>query len=152
MDLHFSGEHYAMSSKRFINDIPTTKLPSERSFGLLFTLVFALGGGYTLYKSLPSVVTVILFVAAALLLVVTFVTPKSLAPLNSAWFSLGMLLSKIVSPIVLGIIFFLLITPVAVITRIFGRDELKLRKQTTMSHWVDRNPTGPDPQSFKNQF
>jgi hypothetical protein len=141
-----------MSSKRLNNDIPATKLPSERSFGLLFVLVFALSGGYTLYKSLPSVVTIVLFVAAALLSVVTFVTPKSLAPLNSAWFSLGMLLSKIVSPVVLGIIFFLLITPVAVIARIFGRDQLKLRKQATLSCWVDRNPTGPDPQSFKNQF
>lgn len=141
-----------MSDKRLINDIPTTKLPSERSFGLLFVLVFALSGGYTFYNSLPLAVTGILFVVAALLLVITLVSPKSLAPLNNAWFSLGMILNKIVSPLVLGIIFFLIITPVAVITRMFGRDELKLRKQIALSHWIERSPAGPDPQSFKKQF
>ncbi len=129
-----------------------TKLPSERAFGVLFTVVFALGGAYTLYKSLSPIVSVALFSAASLLLVVTFVVPKWLSPFNRWWFALGILLGRIVSPIVLGIIFFLLITPVALVTRMFGRDELKLKKQNVTSHWVERNPVGPGPDSFKDQF
>lgn len=63
-----------------------------------------------------------------------------------------MLLGKIVSPIVLGIIFFLLISPVALVTRAFGRDALRLKAAETGSLWITRTPPGPDPESFKNQF
>jgi hypothetical protein len=61
-------------------------------------------------------------------------------------------LGKIVSPIVLGFIFFIIITPVAIVTKLAGRDALKLRKQNVDSYWVDRSPPGPEPESFKEQF
>ena len=141
-----------MIKKYIDNDIPPNKLPSERSFGLLFFLVFAVGGSYSLYKSLPATLTYSLFIAAAAILAVAFVAPKSLAPFNRAWFSLGILLNMIVSPLVLGAIFFLLITPVAIIMRIFGRDELKLHKRAVASYWVDRNSDSLGSQSFNNQF
>lgn len=92
------------------------------------------------------------FIAAALFLVAALVRPSLLAPLNKAWFELGLLLGKIVSPIVLGAIFFLLITPVAICSRFFGRDQLRLKKQKVNSYWVQREPIGPDAESFKNQF
>jgi hypothetical protein len=63
-----------------------------------------------------------------------------------------MLLGKIVSPIVLGLIFFVLITPAALITRLFGRDELKIKKRTVESYWVDRSTLGLESESFKNQY
>ena len=141
-----------MIKKYIDNDIPPIKLPSERSFGLLFFLFFTVGGGYSLYKSLPATLTYSLFISAAALLVFTFVAPKFLAPFNRAWFSLGILLNMIVSPLVLGAIFFLLITPVAIVMRIFGRDELKLHKRDVASYWVDKNPIYLCSQSFKNQF
>jgi len=75
-----------------------------------------------------------------------------LAPLNRIWYEFGMLLGKVVSPIVLGMIFFLLITPISVMTRMCGRDELKIKKKSLQSYWVDRLPPGPLPESFKNQF
>lgn len=132
------------------NTLPT--LPSDRSFGILFTVVFTLGFSYSFYKSFSLILTATLGVAALMLLIVAFVAPKLLSPFNRVWFALGLLLGKIVSPIVLGVIFFLLITPVAFITRVFGRDELKLKKRSVESYWVNRDPAGPGPASFKNQF
>ncbi|NQY99023.1 MAG: hypothetical protein HRT82_17865, partial [Henriciella sp.] len=65
---------------------------------------------------------------------------------------LGYLIGRIVSPIVLGVIFFILMTPIGVVQRLFGRDELRLKPQNTNSHWKVREPAGPEPASFKQQF
>ena len=61
-------------------------------------------------------------------------------------------MGKVVSPIVLGVLFFLVITPVALVMRLVGRDALKIRKQNVNTYWVDRLPPGPEPESFKEQF
>ena len=63
---------------------------------------------------------------------------------------IGFIIGKVISPIVLGIIFFALITPVGIVTRIFGRDELRIKHNTLKSHWKDRNES--EIVSFKNQF
>ena len=132
----------------------TQTLPSERSFGLLFTAVFALLAGYGWFFKGWSQSVVLSFVGAALAFgLLGLVAPKVLRPLNWLWFQLGQLLGKIVSPVVLGAIFFLLLTPVALVTRLFGRDELRLkRKASHTTYWLDRAPPGPEPESFKNQF
>jgi hypothetical protein len=65
---------------------------------------------------------------------------------------LGALMGRVVSPLVLGTIFFLLITPISMLARLFGRDELRLKKIDTSSYWIARAPPGPDGDSFKNQF
>lgn len=129
-------------------------LPSERSFGLLFGAVFVLLAAYGwFFKSWSSVVELSLLGVALAFVLLGFVAPKILSPLNWLWFQLGQLLGKIVSPIVLGAIFFLLLTPVSLVTRLFGRDELCLkRKASQTSYWLDRAPPGPAPESFKNQF
>ena len=74
-----------------------------------------------------------------------------LHPLNKLWMRFGLLLGMIVSPIVLGAIFFLLFTPIAVLMRLFGRDELRLRFKKQSSHWIKREKETQS-QSFKNQF
>ena len=61
-------------------------------------------------------------------------------------------MGKVVSPIVLGLIFFGMLTPVGIIGRLLGRDELRLKKAPVTSYWIDRDPPGPAPDSFKNQF
>ncbi len=134
-------------------DQPQT-LPSERSFGLLFGVVFALLAAYGWFlKGWSSVVVLSLVAVAVAFVLLGFVAPKVLRPLNWLWFQLGLLLGKIVSPIVLGAIFFLMLTPVSLVTRLFGRDELRLkRKASQTSYWLDRAPPGPEPESFKNQF
>ena len=132
----------------------TQTLPSERSFSLLFGVVFVLLAAYGWFLNSWSSVVVLSLVAVAVAFVLLgFVAPKVLRPLNWLWFQLGQLLGKIVSPLVLGAIFFLLLTPVSLVTRLFGRDELRLkRKASQTSYWLDRAPPGPAPESFKNQF
>ena len=129
-------------------------LPSERSFGLLFGAVFALLAAYGwFYKGWSLAVVLSLVAVGVAFVLLGFVAPKVLRPLNWLWFQLGQLLGKIVSPIVLGAIFFLILTPVSLLTRLFGRDELRLkRKASQASYWLDRAPPGPAPESFKNQF
>ena len=84
--------------------------------------------------------------------VLTVTAPSSLTVLNKLWSKLGTLIGRFLNPIVLGFIFFVIITPIALITRLLGRDVLRIKKRTVSSYWVDRIPTGPDSESFKNQF
>lgn len=130
--------------------IPTS-LPSERRFGVLFAAIFAVLAVVSLLKGVavwPWVhgVLAVLFAALAAW------RPACLAPLNRAWFHLGLLMGRVVSPLTLGVLFFGLITPVGCIGRWLGRDELRLRKQGRSSHWVDREPVGPLADSYKNQY
>jgi hypothetical protein len=129
-----------------------SNLPSNRTFGLLFIGVFAILGAYGLWKDWLGEVIKTFFIISGVLVIVTLLAPKLLTPFNKAWYQLGLFLGKVVSPIVLGILFFIVITPVALAMRLAGRDALKLRKQNVESHWIDRKPPGPEPESFKEQF
>ena len=132
--------------------VSASQLPSERRFGLLFVVVCALVAAYGWHKGWAKFF-VGAFVAASIgfALAALFV-PKVLRPLNFAWFKLGELMGKVVSPIVLGVIFYLLITPFGVIGRLFGRDELKLKRGNLDTYWISREPPGPPGESFKNQY
>lgn len=134
------------------NTIHGSQLPSERTFGLVFTLIFFLLAAYNWVSDGFSLLAGIFFALTVLFLIGSFVMPKILRPLNRAWYQLGLLMGKVVSPIVLGVLFFLVITPVALVMRLVGRDALKIRKQSVNTYWVDRAPPGPDPESFKEQF
>jgi hypothetical protein len=128
-----------------------TKLPSHSEFGWFFAAVFSALAIYAYWKSFYEVALAALIIAA-LLATVVLIAPNLLGPLNRLWYALGRLLGKIVSPIVLGIIFYLLITPISLATRIFGRDELKMKKRSVDSYWLDRLPPGPSSDSFNNQY
>jgi uncharacterized membrane protein YphA (DoxX/SURF4 family) len=144
-----------------VNDSPSTKhghgerdadLPSERSFGRVFAVVFALGGLYVLYKSKPVALAVLMFALAAAVFAIGYRRPHWLSRPNKAWFQLGLLMGRIVNPIVLGAIFYAVITPVAVAGRLIGRDPLRLRRQKAESYWITRDQPGAVGDSFKNQF
>ena len=126
------------------------ELPSNRKFGIFFTFVFAVAAAY-FYNS-DIMTWAYLFSATSLIfLVITLVKDELLLPLNKLWMRFGLLLGIIVSPIVLGIIFFGLFTPIATLMRLSGRDELKLKFSRKGSHWISRSePIKSD--SFKNQF
>jgi hypothetical protein len=126
-------------------------LPTNRKFGWFFATVFSALGAYAFWKAWTEVAAAALALSV-LFAAVTLVAPQLLSPLNRLWYGLGLLLGKIVSPIVLGIIFFILITPISLITRLFGRDELKIKKRSVDTYWVDRSPPGPSSDSFKNQY
>jgi hypothetical protein len=93
----------------------------------------------------------IFLVLLTLFATVTLVKPDLLRPLNKLWMRFGFLLGKIVSPLILGIIFFALFTPIAVIMRLFRRDELRLRFKHKNSHWINREESTQST-FFKNQF
>jgi predicted membrane metal-binding protein len=126
--------------------------PSLRSFGLTFAFVFAVLGFWPLLRhGLPlrwwAVAIAIAF------LIVTFLAPKVLSPLNRVWFALGMLLHKIVNPVVLGFLFVVLLTPIALLMRLSGKRFLPVTFEgEAASYWITRDPPGPEPQSIRNQF
>jgi hypothetical protein len=132
-----------------INHHPTH--PSNQKFGWFFAAVFAFIATYLLWRGSTTLAWA-LYSLSFIFLIFTLLFPDRLFPLNKLWFGFGIILGNIISPIVLGIMFFILITPVALITRVFGRDEIKLKKRITNTYWVNRNPAGPLNDSFKNQY
>jgi hypothetical protein len=90
---------------------------------------------------------------AAVFLAAALVFPSALGPLNRLWLKFGLLLHKIVSPVVLGIMFFLVITPIGLFLRARGKDPLRLKpNRQSKSYWIERVPPGPAPESIKDQF
>jgi hypothetical protein len=128
------------------------KLPSNRNFGGLFTVIFTCLGIYGYIKAADQNIWIGWIACSAVIGTITLLFPKLLTPFNKTWFLIGELLGKIVSPLVLGIIFFVVLTPVGLITKLFGRDTLRLKRTEASSYWVDRTPPGPSPEAFKNQF
>ncbi|MBM3565043.1 MAG: hypothetical protein FJX42_02895 [Alphaproteobacteria bacterium] len=127
------------------------KAGSERAFGIVFAVVFALIGLWPL-PATGGVRTWALIVAA-LFLAAAFLAPNVLKPLNRLWFLFGMLLHRIVSPLVMGLLFFLTVTPIALIMRLLGKDPLRLQfDRTAKSYWIKRTPPGPEPESLRRQF
>jgi len=128
--------------------------PSNRSFGLLFSLIFALITGYGYFlKGWPIGGIYLLGVLSLTLLLIVLVAPNILNPLNLIWFYIGEILGRISRPIILGIIFFALITPLSAILRLCSRDELRLKNtKSQKTYWVERDPATLEPESFKNQF
>ena len=127
------------------------QLPTNRKFGFFFAAVFALAGSYFLKENSFAAAGIFL-VLAVIFLVVTVIKAELLLPLNKLWMHFGLLLGKIVSPIVLGVIFFFLFTPIAFVMRIVGRDELRLKVKKLPSFWKPREESTPSSTRFKNQF
>ena len=126
------------------------ELPSNRKFGFFFTFVFAIAAAYFYHTANVSWAHV--FTAAALIfLLITMIKSDVLLPLNKLWMRFGLLLGMIVSPIVLGVIFFGLFTPIAMLMRLSGRDELRLKYAQKASHWIARDEPIKS-ESFKRQF
>ena len=109
------------------------KLPSNRKFGFLFSAVFALLTVYYAYRGATAAFVYGCILSSFFVAVVAVAIPRLLTPFNKAWMKLGDMMGKFVSPIVLGFFFFLLITPVALFTRIFKRDVLRLNKTCAIS-------------------
>ena len=127
------------------------ELPSNRNFGFFFTALFAAS---SIYCYINTFIPAFLFFATFTLVtfLVAVISPGHLLHFNKLWMELGLLIGKVVSPIVLGSVFFLLITPVGMAMRLAGRDELQLKLHEKGSCWENRTPVGPEPASFKNQF
>ena len=123
------------------------KISSNRSFGIVFFVVFLLIAFYPLTYGgeirIWSVITSLIFLVSGLL------NSKFLTPLNKLWFRFGIFLGKIISPVIMGIIFFLVVTPIGLIMRLLGKDVLNLKYNDYKSYWIEK--TGPK-SKMKNQF
>ena len=126
------------------------ELPSNRKFGFFFTFVFVMLAAYFYYSANVSWAYVF-SVAAMIFLLLTLIKSDALLPLNKLWMRFGLLLGMMVSPIVIGIIFFGLFTPIAILMRLSGRDELRLKFAQKASHWISRGELIKS-ESFKHQF
>ena len=123
------------------------KISSNRNFGIVFFIVFLLIALYPLIYSEEIRIWSILI--SLIFLILGLINSKILSPLNKLWFKFGILLGKIVSPIIMGIIFFLVVTPIGFIMRILGKDVLSLKFNTNKTYWIEKT----DPKSkMKNQF
>tara|TARA_E500000075_G_scaffold1216_1_gene1070 strand:+ start:487 stop:879 length:393 start_codon:yes stop_codon:yes gene_type:complete len=124
------------------------KLPSNRNFGLVFFVFFLIIGLWPLLGTNEIRYWSIFFSVIFFLLGIT--NSKLLNPLNKIWFNFGILLGKMISPLVMGIIFFLVVTPIGVIMRVFGKDILSLKyNKKNKSYWIEK--IGPK-SKMKNQF
>ena len=86
-------------------------------------------------------------------LVVAIARPSILGPLNRAWANFGLLLGQVFNPLLLGVVFFLVVTPIAVIVRLWGKDSLHLKSKSDLeSYWINRSPAGPKGGSMTKQF
>tara|TARA_B110000503_G_scaffold141390_1_gene234781 strand:- start:2220 stop:2633 length:414 start_codon:yes stop_codon:yes gene_type:complete len=132
-------------------NVAKIELPSNRKFGFFFALVFAILGAYFYQKNYLEL-SICMFVLSFLLIAISVLQPNLLLPLNKLWMKLGYLMGTIVSPIILGVLFFGLFTPIAFLMRIFGRDELRLKPLNRLSHWKKREGSELTNERFKQQF
>ena len=123
------------------------KISSNRSFGIVFFIVFLLIALYPLTHN--EEIRVWSSIISLIFLVLGLLNSKILTPLNKLWFKFGILLSKIISPLIMGIIFFLVVTPIGLLMRILGKDLLNLKYNNNKSYWVEKN--GPKSR-MRNQF
>jgi len=127
------------------------KLPSNKNFGLFFGSIFAIAAIYFFNKGVREAVLV--FTILALIFTnLAFIKPDLLLPFNKLWMRFGLLLGIIISPVVLGLIFFIIFAPIGLFMRLFGRDELRLRMKQSNSYWKIREPNESSFKSFKLQF
>ena len=123
---------------------------SERSFGLVFAAFFAVMAALRAWSGREWEW---LTAAAVLMVVLALTVPAVLAPFNRLWYRFGMLLSRIFQPIVLGLLFFVTVTPIALIMRSTGKDPLRLRfRENVDSYWIERDPPGPSGSTMIRQF
>ena len=123
------------------------KIGSNRNFGIVFFIVFLIIAFWPLlnsneinYRSLAISIT---------FLILGLANSKILTPLNKIWFKFGILLGNVIAPIVMGIIFFLIVTPTSIIMKILGKDLLNLKKNNNNSYWIEKSNQNS---KMKNQY
>ena len=123
------------------------KIGSNKSFGIVFAIVFSLIALWPLLKGdeirLWSLIISIIF------LILGFMNSKILTPLNKLWFKLGIFLGNFIAPIIMGIIFFFVVTPTGIIMKLLGKDLIRLKKNNENSYWIKKKDIKS---SMKNQF
>jgi hypothetical protein len=129
----------------------TVNVGSERSFGIVMAVFFVLIGALNLWHE--GHVWPWLGGIAALFLAAAYLWPTALKPFNRLWFKFGLLLHAVVSPLVMGLLFYVAVWPTGIVMRALGRDLLRLKREPDSdSYWIVRRPPGPAPETMKDQF
>ena len=124
-----------------------TKLPTNKNFGIIFSIVFLIIALFPLIND--ESLRIWSLIVSTVFLFLGLINSKILTPLNKMWFKFGLILGRIVSPVIMGVIFFLVVTPTAFIMRLVGKDLLNLKFNKRKSYWIEKN----EPKSkMKNQF
>jgi len=123
------------------------KASSNKSFGIVFFIFFLIVSIFPLFKE--GDIRIWSFIIAIIFLVLGLMNSKILTPLNKIWFKFGILLGSFVSPIVMGIVFFVIVTPTSIIMRVLGKNLLNLKKDNKKTYWVERSKVQS---KMKNQF
>ena len=123
------------------------KISSNRSFGIVFFIVFILIAFYPLINQ--GEVRIWSVLVSLFFLIFGVINSKILTPLNKIWFKFGLFLGKIISPIVMGVIFFFVVTPIGLLMRIFKKDLLNLKYNNRNSYWIKKTDLKS---KMKNQF
>jgi hypothetical protein len=127
------------------------KGPSDRHFALTFSAIFFALSAYGVWKGWTGSMFLVVFAIA--FCVAGIAAPQLVRPLNRAWLQLGLVMYRIVNPVVMGLMYFGMIVPMGMLLRLMGKDLLhKGIEPTSETYWVDRQPPGPSPESLKNQF
>lgn len=133
------------------NDNDKVKGSSNRAFGAVFIVLFTVIGLWPLIGS--GEIRVWSLIIAAVILIITLLRPTLLAPANRAWMLFGLLLHKVTNPIIMALIFFVAVTPTALIMRALGKDPLRRKfDRAANTYWIEREPPGPEPETMKHQF
>tara|TARA_Y100000590_G_scaffold447666_1_gene583207 strand:+ start:686 stop:1069 length:384 start_codon:yes stop_codon:yes gene_type:complete len=123
------------------------KIPSNRNFGLVFFTVFIIISLFPLLKG--NHINYWTLIISFIFLILGLLNSNLLDPLNRIWFKFGLILGKVISPVVMGIIFFLVITPIGMLLKLFKKDVLNLKKNQKKSYWIKKDNTYG---SMKKQF
>jgi hypothetical protein len=126
------------------------KVPSERSFGFVFAAFFFILGMWPAIGGARPRLSLI--AVAAILLALALLAPNLLRPFNLLWYRFGLFLHKIVSPLVLGLLFLVVVTPIGVAARLFGVNLLQRRKPAAQSYWLPRSRSDAPDASMRDQF
>ena len=123
------------------------KISSNRSFGIVFFVVFLLISIYPIINDQD--IRVWSLIISLIFLILGIINSNILTPLNKVWFKFGILLGSFVSPIVMGVVFFFVVTPISLLMKLFGKDVLNLKRNNSKSYWIEK--TGPKSR-MKDQF
>ena len=123
------------------------KIGSNRSFGVVFFVVFLLIGLWPILKG--NELRIWSIVISLIFLILGILNSKILTPFNKVWFRFGIFLGNFISPIIMGIVFFLVVTPTGLIMKLFKKDLINLRKNNSSTYWIEKKDIKS---SMKNQF
>ena len=123
------------------------KIGSNKNFGIVFSIVFLVIAFWPMLNG--NEINYWLLAISIVFLILGLINSKILTPLNKIWFKIGIFLGNIVSPVLLGLVFFLIVTPTSIIMKLLGKDLLNLKKNNNNSYWIEKNN---QKSKMKNQY